>query len=52
MKQSVSSNTLSREDVIALFARGREIKERRMRGHNQVITTLNGYKKHERVGYR
>ena len=35
MKQSVSSNILSREDVIALFARGREIKERRMREARQ-----------------
>ena len=35
MKQSVSSNTLSREDFIALFARGREIKERRMREARQ-----------------
>lgn len=39
MKQGVSSITLSKQDVVALFARGREIKERRMREARQKWET-------------
>ena len=35
MKQSASFITPSREDIVALFARGREIKQRRMREARQ-----------------
>ena len=35
MKHIVSPFTPSKEDILALFARGREIKERRMREARQ-----------------
>lgn len=35
MKHTISSITPSKEDILALFARGREIKERRTREARQ-----------------